>query len=130
MAQKSKIQTEKGETGPPNKKVSVLEDLRAKQDVVTKNPQTRPVARLDFLSSTGKVLESKEYHSETDFLKALQEELFYGVPLIVVLYRDENGKTIPKRFLEDLDMLPKGLLEEDIPGVQKRKSPVKKEGVR
>ena len=130
MAQKSKKRTEKGETGPPNKKVSILEDLRAKEDVVSKCPQTSPVARLDFLSSTGKVRESKEYHSETDFLKALQEELYYGVPLTVVLYRDENGKTISKRFLEDLDMLPKGLQEEEIPGVQERKSPVKKEGVR
>lgn len=130
MTKKSKKRTEKGETGPPNKKVSVLEDLRVKQDVVTKSPQTSPVARLDFLSSTGKVRESKEYHSETDFLKALQEELCYGVPLIVVLYRDENGKTISKSFLEDLDMLPKGLQEEEIPSVQKRESPVKKEVVR
>ena len=60
-----------------------------------------------------------EYHSETDFLKALKEELYYGVPLTIVLYRDENGKTLSKSFLEDLDTLPKGLREENAPEVKK-----------
>ena len=104
-----------------DEKVSVLENLREKKDILTKDPQTIPMARLDFLSSGGKVVDSVEYVSETDFLKALKEELYYGVPLTIVLYRDENGKTISKSFLEDLDTLPKGLTEEAAPEVRKRK---------
>ena len=130
MTQKSKKQTVEGEKGPPYQKESVLMDLRVKQEDVTQSRKTCPVARVDFLDLNGKVMDSEEYHSEKDFLKALQEELYYGVPVIVVLYRDEKGKTISKRFLEDLDTPPKGLKEEDAPGVQTRKNPMKKENVR
>ena len=105
---------------------SVLDDLRAKQDMITKNSSTVPVARLDCLDSKGNVGDSREYFSEEAFLKALQDELYYGVPLIVVLYRNEKGKTISKDFLEDLDTLPKWLEEEDAPKVQSRKSTLEK----
>ena len=99
---------------------SVLEDLKEKQDLIKNNSGTAqvPVARLDFLDSSGHVGDSKEYYQEAVFLRDLQEELYYGVPLVVVLYRDENGKTISKKFLEDLDTLPKGLKEEYTPAVQ------------
>ena len=50
-----------------------------------------------------------------DFLKELKEELYCGVPLIVVLYKDDNGATISKNFLEELDTLPKGLREDIMP---------------
>ena len=39
--------------------------------------------------------------------------LYHGEPLCVVLYRDRNGKTISRAFLNDLDTLPKGLFVED-----------------
>lgn len=120
MLEKKEKRLAEAVKSPPVAKASVLESLMAKQEILTKDPQISPVARLDFLSSRGKVVDSVEYHSETDFLKALKEELYYGVPLIVVLYRDENGKTISKSFLEDLDTLPKGLTEEDAPEVKKR----------
>lgn len=51
----------------------------------------------------------------------MSNELHYGVPLIVVLYRDEKGKTISRDFLEDLDTLPQGLREEDLPKAQSAK---------
>ena len=35
--------------------------------------------------------------------------------LCVVLYRDRDGKTISRTFLNDLDTLPKGLFIEDDP---------------
>ena len=130
MEQRSKKQTVEGEKGPPYQKESVLMDLRVKQEDVTQSRKTCPVARVDFLDLNGKVMDSEEYHSEKDFLKALQEESYYGVPLIAVLYRDEKGKTISKRFLEDLDTLPKGLTEEDFSGVRIRNSPFTKENER
>ena len=42
---------------------------------------------------------------------------FYGVPLTVVLYRDEQGKTIPQDFLSELDPPPRGFRVEDTPAI-------------
>ena len=80
-----------------------------------------PVARLDFLSSMGTVGERIEYFTETDFLKALKKHLYYGVPLVVVLYCDNEGKTISRNFLNELETMPKGLRVEDAPRVKARK---------
>ena len=81
-----------------------------------------PVARLDFLATDGSVGDSAEYFSEEEFLKAVMEELYYGVPLVIVLYRDHEGKTIPRTFIKNLDTLPKGLVTEPAPGVKVRQS--------
>ena len=88
---------------------------------VTNGLEVTPIARLDFLSSGGTVKESEEYFCEDTFIKALQEELHYGVPLIVVLYQDQFGKTIPTDFLDCLDTLPKGLKVEDLRHTQSEK---------
>ncbi len=87
-----------------------------------------PVARLDFLGSNGAVGDSVEYHTEAAFLKALKEELQYGVPLTVVLYRDDTGKTLSRNFLEDLDTMPKGLTVENAP--QSGKKPTERSDAR
>ena len=81
-----------------------------------------PVARIDFLGCDGSVGDSKEYFSEEEFLKAVKEELYYGVPLVIVLYRDREGKTIPRTFIKDLDTLPKGLITESAPDIKVRQS--------
>ena len=60
-----------------------------------------------------KVCSSVEYSDEQRFLEDLKESLYHGEPLCVVLYRDRNGKTISRAFLNDLDTLPKGLFIED-----------------
>lgn len=130
MLEKKEKQSAEAVKSPPVDKAAVLENLTAKQAILTKDSQTPPVARLEFLSSCGKVVDSVEYYNETDFLKALKEELYYGVPLIIVFYRDENGKTISKSFLEDLDTFPKGLTEEDAPEVKKRNFSLDKGGER
>ena len=75
--------------------------------------QVNPVARIDYLDFRGKVVEHTEYMDETAFLTDLKNQLDCGVPLCVVLYRDRNGKTISRAFLNDLDTLPKGLFIED-----------------
>lgn len=76
-----------------------------------------PVARLDFLGSDGSVGESVEYYTEEEFLSAVKKELYYGVPLVIVLYRDREGRTIPRTFIKDLDTMPKGFVVEPAPGV-------------
>lgn len=73
------------------------------------------IARLDYLASNGKVCSSIEYSDEKLFLSDLRESLYYGEPLCITLYRDQNGKTISRAFLDDLDTLPKGLFVEDNP---------------
>lgn len=75
--------------------------------------QANPVARIDYLDFRGKVVERTEYMDETAFMTDLKNQLDCGVPLCVVLYRDQNGKTISRAFLNDLDTLPKGLFVED-----------------
>ena len=76
-------------------------------------PSESYIARLDYLAFNGKVCSSVEYSDETAFLTDLKKQLDCGVPLCVVLYRDRNGKTISRAFLNDLDTLPKGLFIED-----------------
>ena len=74
-----------------------------------------PVGRIDFLSSKGVVGDSVEVTEEYRFVNMVRSELDAGVPIIVVLYRGEDGKTISQDFLKDLDTLPKGFVIEDAP---------------
>lgn len=69
-------------------------------------PSESYIARLDYLAFNGKVCSSVEYSDEQRFLEDLKESLYHGEPLCVVLYRDRNGKTISRAFLNDLDTLP------------------------
>ena len=73
------------------------------------------VARIDYLGFRGEVVESVEYKSEESFLTALKERLHCGVPLCVTLYRDQNGKTISRNFLAEVDTPPKRVSVEDVP---------------
>lgn len=91
-------------------------------------PSESYIARLDYLAFNGKVCSSVEYSDEQRFLADLKESLYHGVPLCVALYRDRNGKTISRAFLNDLDTLPKGFSVEDNPRRKPQTvSPKKKE---
>ena len=68
----------------------------------------RPVGRIDFLDTKGQTGESCYYYSEEDFLKTVKEENYYGVPMVVNVFRDEDGQTIPLDFVQDFDPLPQG----------------------
>ena len=43
--------------------------------------ESKPVGRIDYLGTSGKVRESIEYTSEYKFVKDIKEENYYGVPM-------------------------------------------------
>ena len=78
------------------------------------------IARIDYPGSNGLVGDWVEYRDEAKFLADLKKENYYGVPLCVVLYRDRDGKTISKDFLQEMDPPPNGFSIEDVPSKKPR----------
>ena len=72
-----------------------------------------PVARIDFLGSNGEVGESICYTDAEQFTKAFMEENHCGAPISVVVYRQEDGSTIPLDFLKDISSPIHGFCVED-----------------
>lgn len=70
--------------------------------------KSKPIGRIDYLGTDGKVSESIEYTSPYSFEKDIKEESYYGVPMSIVLYQDRDGSTIPHDFIAHLDPPPKG----------------------
>ena len=70
--------------------------------------ESKPIGRIDYLGTDGKVGESIEYTSPYSFEKDIKEESYYGVPMSIVLYQDRDGSTIPHDFIAHLDPPPKG----------------------
>ena len=70
--------------------------------------ESKPIGRIDYLGTDGKVGESIEYTSPYQFEKDIKEENYYGVPMSIVLYKDKDGNTIPHGFIAPLDTPPKG----------------------
>ena len=62
-----------------------------------------PIARIDYLFSSGQVGESLYFYSENDFLIRLKKDNYHGTPMTVTLYRDSSGNTISTAFLLDMD---------------------------
>lgn len=71
--------------------------------------QSKPIGRIDYLHTDGRVRESIEYTSLYQFEKDIKEENYYGVPMKIVLYKDRNGTTIPQDFVSQLDPQPQGV---------------------
>ena len=67
-----------------------------------------PVGRIDFLSHRGEVAESIEYPDQETFLAVVRKENDSGSPMVIVLYKDKDGQTIPQDFRYDLDLPPQG----------------------
>lgn len=63
----------------------------------------RAIGRLDFFWTDGKIHDSEEYSDPVRFEADIRKENYCGTPMIVVLYADENGETIPHDFLRELD---------------------------
>ena len=67
------------------------------------NPiDTMPVARIDVLDDNGEVEISTDFTDESAFLRNVFEENERGTKMRVVLYRDDNGRTIPTNFVEEM----------------------------
>lgn len=64
--------------------------------------ESTPVARIDYIDEDGLISMSTDYLEEKDFLRDVYAENKDGVFMQVVLYRDENGKTIPDDFMSDM----------------------------
>jgi hypothetical protein len=73
------------------------------------------IGRIEYLNSKGKVGECTEYLDKELMIAEIKECLDYGIPINIVLYKDENGKTMSKEWVEDLDCLPAGFQEIDYP---------------
>ena len=93
--------------------VNALEDgKRITRTVVSTTKEapieSKPIGRIDYLGTDGKVGESIEYTNPYSFEKDIKEENYYGVPMSIVLYKDKDGNTIPHGFIAQLDPPPKG----------------------
>ena len=67
------------------------------------NPiDTMPVARIDVLDDNGEVEISTDFTDESAFLRNVFEENERGTKMRVTLYRDDNGRTIPTNFVEEM----------------------------
>lgn len=80
--------------------VNALEDgKRITRTVVSTTKEapieSKPIGRIDYLGTDGKVGESIEYTSPYSFEKDIKEENYYGVPMSIVLYKDKDGNSIP-----------------------------------
>ena len=67
-----------------------------------------PIARIDYLHTDGSIGESCCFYTESEFLARVKEDNYYGTPMVVNIYRNENGETIPLDFVEDFDPPPQG----------------------
>ena len=93
--------------------ISSLENgERSIRSVVSTNKEdpveSKPIGRIEYLGTAGKVGESIEYTSPYSFEKDIKEETYYGVPMNIVIYKDGDGNTIPHGFISELDPPPKG----------------------
>ena len=94
-----------------------------KEDLV----ESKPVGRIDYLGTGGKVRESIEYTSEYQFVKDIKEENYYGVPMKIYVYADENGKTISTNFQSLLDPPPQGFKVIESPYFERAEEEIAKE---
>ncbi len=70
--------------------------------------RVRPVGRIDYLSSSGKVCESCYYYSEAGFVKRVLQDNNDGAPMVVNVFWDEQGGTISLGFTARFSSLPAG----------------------
>ena len=80
-----------------------------------KTKRALEVGRIEYLSNKGEPVACLEYLDEALMVAEIKECLDYGIPINIVLYRDESGKTMSKEWVEDLDCRPAGFQEIDYP---------------
>lgn len=74
-------------------------------DTTTEKPAEEPIpfGRIEYLHSDGRVREQIEYTDLEQFEADLRKDNDCGVPMQVTLYADRTGKTVPHRFIFELD---------------------------
>lgn len=77
--------------------------------------ESKPIGRIEYLHTDGSVRESIEYTSPYQFEEDIKEEKHYGVPMVIVFYKDKDGKSIPDNFLSSLNPPPQGIKYIDSP---------------
>ena len=65
--------------------------------------ETLPIGRIEYLHTDGRVREQIEYTDIAQMEKDLREDNFNGVPMKVTMYVDRQGKTVPHRFVYEMD---------------------------
>lgn len=65
--------------------------------------ESKPIGRIEYLHTDGKVRESIEYTSPYQLEKDIKEENYYGVPMSVVLYKQADGSAIPHEYIAECD---------------------------
>lgn len=66
------------------------------------------VGRIEYLY-TGGIGEIVEYDDAEKMIQDVYEESYYGVPMSIVIYSDENGPMIPISAFANLDCMPCGI---------------------
>ena len=64
--------------------------------------ETMPLARIDYLNDDGSIEMSTDFTYEGNFLRDVFEENNRGTRMHIVLYRDDNGRTIPTNFVSEM----------------------------
>ena len=88
--------------------VSALENGERKEYTLTSQnkedpTESKPVGRIEYLHTDGKVRESIEYTSPYQLEKDIKEENYYGVPMSVVLYKQADGSVVPHEYIAECD---------------------------
>ncbi len=76
---------------------------------------SKPIGRIDYLGTNGIPGESIEYTDPILFEKDIKDNNFSGVPMEIVLYKDESGTVVPHGFIYNLDPPANGLKIEENP---------------
>lgn len=68
----------------------------------------RPVGRVDYLNSKGRVKERCYFYTFKEFIQTVNYDNFYGIPMIVNVFKRKGGQKIPFDFVLELDPPPQG----------------------
>lgn len=80
-----------------SRKFYLMESDRAHEPI-----QSQPVGRIDYLNASGEVENSIEYTNPTMLERDIKEESTFDVKMVVYLYRDADGNTMPHDFIDRL----------------------------
>lgn len=75
---------------------------------------SQPVGYIEYLSPSGKVVERNDYDNESEFIRDIKSNSYFGEPFTVTIFKDPKaGKHMDISWINDLDTPPKGLKFEE-----------------